>query len=70
MHLQIYKIIEKSCEMRKIFYKLRLDNKEKDQVSYIKSHTNVNIAHYLRLCIKRLYEEVKRKNGEHVNELE
>lgn len=56
--------------MRKIFYKLRLDNKEKDQVSYIKSHTNVNVAHYLRLCIKRLYDEVKRKNGEHGNELE
>lgn len=56
--------------MRKTFYKVRLDDNEKNQVSYIKKHTNVNIAHYLRLCIKRLYEEVKRKNGEHVDELE
>ncbi len=50
--------------MRKMFYKVRLDDNEKNQVSYIKKHTNVNIAHYLRLCIKRLYEEVKRKNGD------
>lgn len=56
--------------MRKMFYKVRMDDKEKDQVNYIKKHTNVNIAHYLRLCIKRLYDEVKRKNGEHGNELE
>lgn len=56
--------------MRKIFYKVRLDDNEKNQVSYIKKHTNVNIAHYLRLCIKRLYDEVKRKNGEDGNDLE
>lgn len=56
--------------MRKIFYKVRLDDNEKNQVSYIKKHTNVNIAHYLRLCIKRLYDEVKRKNGEDGDDLE
>ena len=56
--------------MRKIFYKVRLDDNEKNQVSYIKKDTNVNIAHYLRLCIKRLYDEVKRKNGEDGNDLE
>ena len=56
--------------MRKTFYKIRLDDNEKNQVSYIKKHTNVNIAHYLRLCIKKLYEEVKRKNGEDGNDLE
>jgi len=47
-----------------------MDDTEKDQVNYIKKYTNVNIAHYLRLCIKKLYEEVKRKNGENDNELE
>lgn len=56
--------------MRKEFYKVRLNDKEKDQVNYIKKHTNVNIAHYFRMCIKRLYEEVKRKNGENGNDLE
>lgn len=56
--------------MRKIFYKVRLDDNEKNQVSYIKKHTNVNISHYLRLCIKRLYDEVKRKNGEDGDDLE
>lgn len=56
--------------MRKTFFKVRLDDNEKNQVSYIKKHTNVNIAHYFRMCIKRLYEEVKRKNGENGNDLE
>lgn len=56
--------------MRKAFYKVRMDDTEKDQVNYIKKYTNVNIAHYLRLCIKRLYEEVKRKNGENGDDME